>query len=94
MKVKKVNGTSDRKCGCGSWLNHWHNYTHQIAQICRAKGCSRKAIDGAHVKICYSTDNREYIIPLCREHNLKNGCFEINKGTDLVSANKILTCKT
>ena len=93
MKVKNVTGTKDRKCSCSSWINHWHNHSKQNAKVCRAKGCSQVATDGAHVRKCLSTDECEYIIPFCREHNKKVGCIEINTGTDLVSANKSITCK-
>lgn len=92
MKVKNVNGTADRSCRCGSWIAHWRNYSNQTATICRAKGCSRNDIVGAHVKKCNSTDNKEYIVPFCNFHNQQGDCIEIIDGTILTPANKNLTC--
>jgi len=93
MKVKNLNGTKDLSCGCGSWIAHWRNFTKQTATICRAKGCSRNDIVGAHVNKCNSTDTKWYIVPFCKYHNKQGNCIEINNGTDLVPANKNYTCK-
>jgi len=93
MEVYNLNGTSKLKCKCGSWLNHWNNFTKQSTEYCRAKGCMKKTTAGAHVKKCVNYDQKHYIIPFCHEHNFMEGCIEINTGTDLVSANKSITCK-
>lgn len=93
MKVKNMNGTSNLKCNCGTWIDHWHNFTNQTATRCRAKGCSRKDIVGAHVTKCNSTDGSTYIVPFCNFHNKQVGCIEINDGTELAPANKNYTCK-
>jgi len=93
MIVKNVNGTSYRSCNCGSWIDHWRNFSNQTATICRAKGCSNKQIVGAHVKKSYSTDNKEYIVPFCNYHNHQTGNIELVEGTVLTPANKNLTCK-
>lgn len=95
MKVKNITGTTGMSCNCGSWIQHWRNYTNQIATICRARGCSNYANVGAHVRKCYSTDNSWYIIPFCYHHNSRpsSECIEINFGTDLVPANRNLTCR-
>ena len=50
MKVKNINGTSQTNCSCGSWLQHWRKYSNQNATICRASGCSRTDLVGAHVQ--------------------------------------------
>lgn len=91
MTVKNINGTSNRKCKCKSWLDHWHNHSPGVATICKAKGCSRTDIVGAHVKKCGSTDNIEYIIPFCNFHNKQIGCIEINNYVSLAYANKKYT---
>ena len=92
MKVKNIKGTTTRKCNCGSWIEHWRNYSNQSATICRAKGCSRHDIVGAHVKKCNSNDNHEYIVPFCKFHNQQTDCIEINDGTILTPANRAITC--
>ena len=94
MKVKNVNGTSGRSCKCGSWLEHWNNFNSgQIANRCRAKGCSNEAEVGAHVH--KQTDNREFIVPFCKGHNAQKYpiWIELNTGTDCVPASRLNTCK-
>lgn len=93
MKVKNINGTSDNNCRCGSWLQHWRNYSGQTATICRAKGCSRSDIKGAHVQKDVNYDNGWYIVPFCSLHNKSTEKVELVDGTNLVSANKSLTCE-
>lgn len=93
MKVKNINGTSQNACKCGSWIKHWHNFSGQIANLCRAKGCSNAAAVGAHVQKDVTYDNRWYIVPFCYTHNAASGSVELVAGTNLVSANKKLTCE-
>ena len=93
MEVYNLKGTAGLDCRCGTWIKHWKNFTNESAEYCKAKGCTKKATDGAHVKKCVNYDQKHYIIPFCREHNLMEGCIEINSGTDLVSANRQNTCE-
>ena len=92
MYVKNVNGTSSRSCKCGTWIEHWRNYSNQTATVCRAKGCTRKDIVGAHVIKTYAYDNKEYIVPFCKHHNKQTGSIELVVGTVLTPANKNGTC--
>lgn len=92
MKVKNINGTSDNVCSCGSWIQHWRNFSGQTATICRALGCSRTDLSGAHVQKDVNYDNSWYIVPFCGAHNNATGSIELVAGTNLVSANKKLTC--
>jgi len=92
MKVKNINGTSQRSCRCGSWLQHWHNYSGQTATICRALGCGNPVSAGAHVQKDVLYDSSWYIVPFCASHNHSSGSIEIVAGTVLVSANKSQTC--
>lgn len=92
MKVKNINGTTQNRCRCGSWLQHWKNYSGQSATICRALGCSRKDLLGAHVQKDVSYDNNWYIVPFCNRHNKATTSIELVAGTILVSANKKKTC--
>lgn len=93
MYVKNVNGTTDRSCKCGSWIQHWKNFSGQSATICRAKGCSNQNPLGAHVKK-NSEDNKEYIVPFCSAHNSQTTptWIELVLGTKLAPANKNDTC--
>lgn len=92
MRVKNINGTSQNKCKCGSWLKHWRKYSGQIATVCRASGCSRTDLLGAHVQKDVNYDNRWYIVPFCSAHNHASYSIELVTGTILVSANKNQTC--
>jgi hypothetical protein len=92
MKVKNINGTTGRKCKCGTWLQHWRNYSGQTATICRALGCSRSDIVGAHVQKDVAYDSNWYIVPLCNLHNQSKVSIELVANTKLVSANISTTC--
>ena len=94
MKIRNINGTSDTKCKCGSWICHWENYSKQATpKYCPAEGCLNKVSDGAHVqKGGNSTDQKWYIFPLCHEHNMHKGELEVSDVYKLVSANKTETC--
>jgi len=93
MKVKNINGTSQTNCSCGSWIQHWRNFSGQQATICRAIGCSRYDIVGAHVQKDVTYDSSWYIVPFCNAHNHASGAVELVSGTVLVSANKKMTCE-
>lgn len=92
MKVKNINGTSQNRCNCGSWIQHWRNFSNQTATVCRALGCSRTDLVGAHVQKDVSYDFNWYIVPFCNAHNSASGSVELVNGTNLVSANKSKTC--
>jgi hypothetical protein len=94
MKVKNINGTSARTCRCGSWLQHWKNFSKTaISQYCYEKKCVGKPEVGAHVQKDNSTDESWYIVPLCMTHNAKTGeSLELVDSAVLVSANVSLTC--
>jgi len=92
MRVKNINGTSQHTCKCGSWIQHWRNYSGQIATECRAAGCSRKDLVGAHVQKDVSYDSSWYIVPFCNMHNQSKQKVELVANTVLVSANVATTC--
>lgn len=92
MIVININGTATRRCNCGSWIQHWHNFTGRTATMCKAEGCSRRDVVGAHVRKNGVRDQSHYIVPLCNLHNRQTSGVKINKGTVLVPANKSFTC--
>lgn len=92
MRIKNIKGTSDNKCGCGSWIAHWENIAGLKAFVCMAEGClGTKDLVGAHVQKDVANDNSWYICPLCNAHNQANGVLEVPEGS-LVSANVSETC--
>lgn len=95
MKVRNINGTADNICKCGSWLNHWVNYSGQsLPSYCPEKSCINKPEVGAHVQRDSFNDHSWYIIPLCKTHNAQKGStIEVTDSIALVSANVYLTCK-
>ncbi len=95
MKIRNINGTSDTTCRCGSWLNHWKNFSRQaLPSYCPAANCLNKDLLGAHVqKGGASLDQKWYIYPLCGAHNKHTGELEVSDAYSLVSANKKETCE-
>ena len=71
IKVKNLNGTSNTpKCTEGvSWIKHWENYMCYSKGFCSRKGCCQSVEVGGHVKKVDSTDDNEYIVPLCGDCN-------------------------
>jgi hypothetical protein len=94
MKVKNINSTSDNKCKCASWLDHWKKYSNQILpSLCPEASCTNKPEVGAHVQKDNSYDTNWYVIPLCKTHNAMLGkTITVSDGTALVSANVKETC--
>lgn len=93
MKIKNINGTSQTTCVCGSWLNHWGNFSGQTVTYCPASGCLNTDMVGAHVQKANSSDEKWYIYPLCNAHNQSTATLEVSDSYKLVSANKKETCE-
>jgi hypothetical protein len=99
VKIKNANGTADRECECGSWLEHWENFSGQTATKCAVSGCDNIATDGAHVTrpIAKNDDYKthSYIVPMCKSHNGQHGAeFDTKENTTFVWANVSKTCGT
>ena len=93
-KIKNINGTSDAKCKCGSWLDHWKKFGGaSFPQFCSEAKCIGKDLVGAHVQKADVADNNWYIIPLCSKHNLSKETLEVVSSTVFVSANRKETCE-
>lgn len=95
MKIRNINGILDTTCRCGSWLNHWKNFSGQaVPPLCTVSGCKNKDLVGAHVqKGNGSMDHKWYIYPLCGDHNNYEGELEVSNIYKLVSANNKETCE-
>lgn len=89
---KNKNGTAERTCSCGTWKQHWINYSGKSwPAICSVSGCTNKPTLGAHV--INSEVLGEKIVPMCDSCNKLTGCFDLKDKTPLVSANKSETCE-
>lgn len=93
MKIKNINGTSQTKCVCGSWMNHWNRFSGQSVTFCPVVGCMNKDLVGAHVQKANSLDSHWYIYPLCNAHNQSTKELDVSDIYKLVSANKKETCE-
>lgn len=93
IKVNNVNGTSDKNCKCGSWLDHWKKYSRQTSNYCSEVQCTKPPEVGAHVQKDSSTDTSWYIVPLCTSHNRETGrSLTLVDSVILVAANVSRTC--
>jgi hypothetical protein len=93
VRIKNINGTSQTTCVCGSWLQHWKNFSKQSVTYCPASGCLNTDLVGAHVQRASGSDDKWYIFPLCKAHNVSSGELEVSDAYKLVSANKKETCE-
>lgn len=92
MRVRNIEGTSENVCKCGSWLDHWKNFSRQsLSAYCAERSCTKMPEVGAHVQKDTS-DNSWYIVPLCKDHNRKTASLEIVDSVALVPANVSITC--
>jgi hypothetical protein len=94
MRITNINGTSNNTCRCGSWLEHWKNFSGQsLPSYCPENRCYKKTEVGAHVQKSSAQDKRWYIVPLCKEHNAQTGAsLDISDSIALVPANTSETC--
>jgi len=88
---QNVTGSGNDHCSCGSWKEHWMNFSNESwPNRCRVSGCLSAAVYGIHIKT--SSKSGEYIIPGCSECNKKEDLFLI-RDTKLVSTRLDNTCK-
>ena len=91
--VKNIQGTSTHTCACGSWLQHWANFSGKpVPKQCVASGCSKPASVGGHVQLVGATDRHWFIIPICTDHNAQADSYHIRGTTIVVPANVSETC--
>jgi len=92
IEVKNALGTSDENCLCGSWMQHWKNFSGKKVKICSVVGCKEKAEQGSHVELSDFGGGDQYIVPFCSRHNqIENRYFTVLKDV-LVSADISKTC--
>lgn len=88
---KNKNGTTGRRCSCGSWKQHWLNYSRKSwPKNCSVYGCTTKPTLGAH--IIHTNVSGEKIVPMCNSCNSLSSFFSLNVGVTLINANKSQTC--
>lgn len=88
---KNKKDTGDRSCKCGTWKQHWINYSGtQWPIFCSVSGCINEATLGAHV--INLEVSGEKIVPMCKSCNNLTNKFNLKIGTTVVSANVSETC--
>jgi len=89
---KNKGGTAGRSCSCGTWKQHWINYSgHQWPKTCSVYDCGAEPTLGAH--IFNAKETGEYIVPACDACNKRTEPFDLKDGISCVSANKKVTCE-
>lgn len=84
-------GTGGRACSCGTWKQHWLNYSGKAwPASCSVNGCSNPATLGGH--ITNPSVDGEKIVPMCASCNSSPSAFNLKVGVSLPSANKSETC--
>lgn len=84
-------GTGGRNCSCGTWKQHWLNYSGKSwPASCSVNGCSSSPTLGAH--IINKTVTGERIVPMCSSCNGLDNEFDLKGGVTLVNANTSETC--
>jgi hypothetical protein len=86
------NGTGERKCKCGTWQQHWMNFSSKTwPYYCSVESCNNRATLGAHV--ANSSVDGEQIVPMCNSCNGYSGKFNLKDGVTLVKADTSSTCR-
>jgi len=89
---KNKGGTAERSCKCGTWKQHWLNFSGKSwPNACSVKGCSAVPTLGAHVH--NPSVSGERIIPMCTTCNKKTDSFDVKADVTFVKANKAETCE-
>lgn len=92
LNWKNKSGTGGRSCACGSWKQHWINFSGKSwPNQCSVSGCTNTPTLGGHV---FNTAvEGERIVPMCDSCNKREGSFNLKVGVTLVKANKSETCE-
>jgi hypothetical protein len=70
VKIKKGTANNNPPAGYTSWLDFWEKNKGKKATVCEEMLCSGSPDVGGHV-IKAGEVGKEYILPLCHEHNNK-----------------------
>jgi hypothetical protein len=89
MVLKNINGMVANGCQCGSWLEHWKNFSRRaLPAYCPEVYCTQRPELGALVQKDDPADTNWYVVPLCRKHFAATGKeLVIDAGIKLVPTN-------
>ncbi len=88
---KNKNGTEERSCKCGSWKQHWLNFSgKRWPNKCSVKNCKNRPTLGGH--IINPNVSGERIVPMCDSCNKLGGTFDLEGNITLVKASRKDTC--
>jgi len=93
MLVKNLKGTGDGSCNCGTWLSHWERFAGVRAMYCGVLSCLAEAEVGAHVVNDGGADKAQYIVPMCKKHNVDTGkSIALSSHIVMIPSNVAVTC--
>jgi hypothetical protein len=93
LTIININGTRQCSCKCGSWLQHWQNFSVLPLPLhCPGLLCRERAEIAAFVQLPDLKDPNWYIVPLCKLHSRSKLAVEISSFTPLVCADEDRTC--
>ncbi len=94
MRVRIIDGVSQITCLCGSWLQHWLNFSQlPLPAYCAELRCLQQPTVGALVRMEPDSAGRWYVVPLCYGHSALTGeSIEISWSAVPVPANPTETC--
>ena len=96
VRARHITGSSDRSptCdNCGSWIEHWENFSDKERDKCCVVGCEKDAKKGAHVQLVGKGIEDWFIVPVCKSHNPPTDEeVDIKPNTVFVRARQDLTC--
>lgn len=93
-RVQNIDDTSNLRCNCNGWLNHWKFYSRKDVMQCVVEGCDKSPSVGAHISAKPSLGG-DYIAPFCYDHNhpTNTANMALKSGYPVVSADKTKLCK-
>jgi len=94
MTIVHVQNSPRTPCQCGSWLQHWRNFSVLPVPLhCPEALCREKPEVGAVVKCSDANDAGDYVVPLCKRHSQSKAGLEISSFTTFVSADVSQNCR-
>jgi len=94
MIIVHIQDPPPAPCHCGTWLQHWRNFSVLPLPIhCQEAFCRERPELGAVVKSSDDKDSNFYVVPLCKWHSQAKASLEISSFSTLVPADALHNCE-
>jgi hypothetical protein len=94
MTTVHVQNPPPTPCHCGTWLQHWRNFSVLPLPIhCQEGSCRERPELGVVVKCGDGKDTDCFVVPLCKRHSQAKTGMEISSFSMLVSADVTQNCQ-